>query len=185
MKMKHLFYYFLILVFFFALFTDNSSSYTIYKWKDKNGAIHYTDKKPDNNMDVIEIIKTKKKLPVTEKEIVILEDTIDENTAALKEEIIKEEIRLYWRNLALNIEQKKERTLEEIYITEKKIDILNSNIDYYLINGYKADLMILDLRYLEGRLPPLFKHLELIEEEKEQLRYDARKQGIPPGYLRP
>jgi len=120
-----------------------------------------------------------------EKEIVILEDTIDENTAAIEEEIIKEEIRLYWRNLALNIEQKKERTLEEIYITEKKIDILKSNIDYYLINGYKADLMILDLRYLEGRLPPLFKRLELIEEEKEQLRYDARKQGVPPGYLRP
>ena len=185
MKRKHFFFYYLILVFFFVLSTDNSSSYTIYKWKDKNGAIHYTDKKPENNMDVIEIIKTKKKQTVQKDEVVIIEETIDENTAAIEQEKIQEEIRQYWRNLALNIEQKKEETLEEIYITEKKIDILKSNIDYYLINGYKADLMILDLRYLEGSLPPLFKRLELIEEEKEQLRYDARKQGIPPGYLRP
>ena len=141
-RRKHLFYYFLIFVFFFALSTDNSSSYTIYKWKDKNGAIHYTDKKPDNNMDVIEIIKTKKKLPVTEKEIVILEDTIDENTAAIEEEIIQEEIRQYWRNLALNIEQKKERTLEEIYITEKKIDRLKSNIDYIEFDSTSIDQLV-------------------------------------------
>jgi len=45
--------------------------------------------------------------------------------------------------------------------------------------------MILDLRYLEGSLPPLFSRLEFIGEEKKQLRIDARKQGIPPGYLRP
>jgi len=110
---------------------------------------------------------------------------INEQPALVEEELLQEEIRQYWRNLALNIEQKKERILEEIYITERKIDILKSNIDYYLINGYKADLMILDLRYLEGSLPTLFHRLELIEEKKARLRIDARKQGIPPGYLRP
>ena len=45
--------------------------------------------------------------------------------------------------------------------------------------------MILDLRYLEGQLPPLYARLDAIEIEKEQLRRDARRQGIPPGYLRP
>ena len=184
MKRKQFFYFTLIFISLFILPAPDSFSYTIYKWKDGSGAIHYTDKRPEN-IEVIEIIRTRKKQPQAEDETVIIEETINENTAAAEEELLREEIRLYWRNLALNIEQKKERTLEEIYITEKKIDILKSNIDYYLINGYKADLMILDLRYLEGSLPPLFERLEVIEEEKKQLRIDARKQGIPPGYLRP
>ena len=185
MKKKHLFSYFLIFVFLFIASAKNSSSYTIYKWKDKEGVIHYTDTKPNESVGVIEIIKTKKRQPTQKEEVVIIEESIDKNAAEIEEERIQEEIRQYWRGLALNLEERKERTLEEIYITEKKIDILKSNIDYYLINGYKADLMILDLRYLEGSLPPLFKKLELIEEEKKQLRYEARKQGIPPGYLRP
>ncbi len=185
MKKKQFFYLILMFSFLFVLNTVSTFSYTIYKWKDKNGLVHYTDKKPVENVKIIEIIRTKKKIPVPDKEIVIVEEKVDENVAAVEEELIQEEIRQYWRNLALNIELKKERTLEEIYIIEKKIDILKSNIDYYLINGYKADLMILDLRYLEGSLPPLFERLEIIEEEKEQLRIAARKQGIPPGYLRP
>ncbi len=185
MKRKQFFLFSIFFISLLAVPAENSFSYTIYKWKDNNGAVHYTDKKPDNSKDIIEIIKTKKRTPVPKDEVIIIEESVGENAAAVEQEIIQEEIRQYWRNLALNIEQKKERTLEEIYITEKKIDILKSNIDYYLINGYKADLMILDLRYLEGSLPPMFRRLELIEEEKEQLRIDARKQGIPPGYLRP
>ncbi len=185
MKRKQFFYNIIIFISFFLFCASNSFCYTIYKWKDVNGAVHYTDKKPDIKVDIIEIIRTKKKQPASVDEIVITEETINENAAEAEEELLQEEIRQYWRGLALNIEQKKERTLEEIYITEKKIDILKSNIDYYLINGYKADLMILDLRYLEGSLPPLFERLEIIEEEKKQLRIDARKQGIPPGYLRP
>lgn len=184
MKKKQFFYFILILSCLFVLNTTSSFSYTIYKWKDKNGSVHYTDKKPVDNIEIIEIIRTKKKTPSPEKQS-LAEEAVDVNVAEIEEELIQAEIRQYWRDLALNIEQKKERTLEEIYVTEKKIDIIKSNIDYYLINGYKADLMILDLRYLEGSLPPLFERLELIEEEKEQLRIAARKQGIPPGYLRP
>jgi len=185
MKRKQFIFNIVIFIFIFVLSTVHSFSYTIYKWKDNKGAVHYTDKKPERSVDVIEIIRTKNRQHTPIDEIVIIEEDIDENVAAVEEEILQEEIRQYWRNLALNIEQKKERTLEEIYVTEKKIDILKSNIDYYLINGYKADLMILDLRYLEGSLPPLFERLEIIGAEKEQLRIDARKQGIPPGYLRP
>ena len=184
MKRKHLFYLILI-IFLFCLSVPYSFSYTIYKWKDSTGAVNYSDKKPETDAEVIEIIKTRKKSPVIKQEEIIIEEPVVENDPEAEQEFLEEEIRQYWRNLALNIEQKKERTLEEIYITEKKIDILKSNIDYYLINGYKADLMILDLRYLEGSLPPLFALLELIEEEKKELRIKARKEGIPPGYLRP
>ncbi len=185
MKKKQFIYIILIFISPFILSSVKSVSYTIYKWKDQNGVIHYTDKQPDQYNEAIEIIKTKKRKSSPEKQIIIEEEVIYEQPALVEEELLQEEIRQYWRNLALNIEQKKERILEEIYITERKIDILKSNIDYYLINGYKADLMILDLRYLEGSLPPLFHRLELIEEKKARLRIDARKQGIPPGYLRP
>lgn len=184
MKRKQFFYLILIFCYFFP-FINTSDAYTIYRWKDSGGTVHYSDKKPDIDNEVIEIIKTKRNSTNVPREEIIIVEPVDQIDLEEQNKIAEEEIRQYWRNLALNIEQKKERTLEEIYITEKKIDILKSNIDYYLINGYKADLMILDLRYLEGSLPPLFARLELLEEEKKQLRIDARKQGIPPGYLRP
>ncbi|MGI9553796.1 MAG: DUF4124 domain-containing protein [Thermodesulfobacteriota bacterium] len=166
-----------------SIFSINTvNSLTLYKWTDEDGVVHYSDKKPDKKAEILKLPKRTN----PDKEIVIEEETVYENNEQqLIEETIEEDIKLYWRNLALGLEEKKERVLEEIFVTEKKIEILKRNIDYYLINGYSADFMILDLRYLEGQLPPLFKQLELIELEKEQLRRDARKQGIPPGYLRP
>jgi len=163
---------------------NNVNSLTLYKWTDESGVVHYSDKKPDEKAEILKL--PKRKHNDNEKEAVVEEETIYEDDGQqILEEAIEEDIKLYWRNLALTIENKKERVLEEIFITEKKIEILQRNIDYYLLNGYKADFMILDLRYLEERLPPLYKQLELIEDEKKQLRKDARKQGIPPGYLRP
>ena len=185
MKNKQLFYILTIFISIMFLCTADLFSYTIYKWTDQNGVTHYTDKLPEESKEQIEIIKTKKREKSPVKETVVEEEIVVEDPALAEGELLQEEIRQYWRNLALNIEQKKERILEEIYITERKIDILKSNIDYYLIYGYKADFMILDLRFLESSLPPLFAQLEAVEKEKEQLRIDARKQGIPPGYLRP
>ena len=158
---------------------------TLYKWTDENGVTHYSDKVPEKGTNA-EILKLPKRPRQDDEEIIIEEESVyATDEAQAEQEILDEEIRLYWRNLALTIENKKERTLEEIFITERKIDILNRNIDYYLIHGYKADHMILDLRFLEAQLPPLYARLEAIEEEKKQLRKEARKQGIPPGYLRP
>ena len=169
---------------FTMFFSDSVYPLTLYKWTDENGVVHYSDKKPDEKAEILKI--PKRKSYSDEDKIVIEEETVyQDEDIQIQEEIIEAEIRLYWRTLALGIEEKRERVLEEIFVTEKKIEILTRNIDYYLINGYKADFMILDLRYLEARLPSLYKQLELIEKEKEQLRRDARRQGIPPGYLRP
>ena len=173
----------IILIIIMSIFSVNTvNSLTLYKWTDEDGVVHYSDKKPNVKAEILKLPKRKK----TNEEIVVEEETVYENEEQqLQEEAIQEDIKLYWKNLALGIEEKRERVLEEIFITEKKIEVLKRNIDYYLIYGYSADFMILDLRYLEARLPPLFEQLDLIELEKEQLRRDARKQGIPPGYLRP
>ena len=187
MKIKHIYplFFKIILLLILSIFSSNIvNSLTLYKWTDENGIIHYSDKKPDKKAEILNLPEREKEN--IEENIVIEEETVYEDYEQRnQEEAIEEDIRLYWRNLALSIEEKKERTLEEIFITEKKIEILTRNIDYYLINGYKADFMILDLRNLEERLPPLYQRLELIELEKKQLKRDARKQGIPPGYLRP
>lgn len=187
MKRKHFFSvsFKIILILTVSIFSINTvNSLTLYKWTDENGVVHYSDKKPDVKAEILKLPKRKKSN--YESEIVIEDEAVYENDELqLQEQILEEKIKLYWRNLALGIEEKKERILEEIFITEKKIEILKRNIDYYLINGYSADFMILDLRYLEGRLPSLYNQLELIEQDKKQLREDARKQGIPPGYLRP
>ena len=173
----------IILIFTLSIFSIGTvDALTLYKWTDDDGVVHYSDKKPDTKAEILKLPKRKK----INNEIVVEEESVYENEEQqLQEEAIQEDIKLYWRNLALGIEEKRERVLEEIFITEKKIEILKRNIDYYLIYGYSADFMILDLRYLEARLPPLFEQLDLIELEKVQLRKDARKQGIPPGYLRP
>ena len=175
----------IILILTLSIFSINIvNSLTLYKWTDEDGVDHYSDKKPNEKAEILRL--PKRKVNIDENEIVVEEKTVYENEEQqLQEEAIQEDIKLYWKNLALGIEEKKERVLEEIFVTEKKIEILKRNIDYYLIYGYNADFMILDLRYLEARLPPLFDQLELIEQEKKQLRKDARKQGIPPGYLRP
>ena len=165
MKNKQLFYILTIFISIMFLCTADLFSYTIYKWTDQNGVTHYTDKLPEESKEQIEIIKTKKREKSPVKETVVEEEIVVEDPALAEGELLQEEIRQYWRNLALNIEQKKERILEEIYITERKIDILKSNIDYYLIYGYKADFMILDLRFLESSLPPLFAQLEAVEKE--------------------
>ena len=175
----------IILLLTMSIFSINIvKALTLYKWTDEDGVVHYSDKKPDVKAEILKL--PERKINIDENEIVVEEETVYENEQQqLQEQAIQEDIKLYWKSLALGIEEKKERVLEEIFVTEKKIEILKRNIDYYLIYGYSADFMILDLRYLEARLPPLFDQLELIEQEKKQLRKDARKQGIPPGYLRP
>ena len=187
MKRKHFYplFFKIILLLVLSTFSYNTvNSLTLYKWTDENGVVHYSDKEPDKKAEILRLPEREKNN--FQEDIVIEQEAIiEDDEQQRREEAIEEEIRSYWRNLALGIEQKKERILEEIFITEKKIEILTRNIDYYLLNGYKADFMILDLRYLEERLPALYQRLEQVELEKKQLRQDARKQGIPPGYLRP
>ncbi|HSE84464.1 MAG TPA: hypothetical protein VLB01_07955, partial [Thermodesulfobacteriota bacterium] len=93
--------------------------------------------------------------------------------------------REYWRGLALQIEAREKAILEQIKITKEQIRYKKREVDYLLLDGYFADYSILELRYLENLLKDLENQLALIGLEKNNLKTEARRRGIPPGYLRP
>ena len=74
-------------------------SLTLYKWTDENGVVHYSDKQPDKKAEILKL--PKRKNIIVEEEVVVEDEQLQ-----LEEEIISEEIKLYWRNLALGIEEK-------------------------------------------------------------------------------
>jgi len=84
----------------------------------------------------------------------------------------------------LEIKNKEKAIIAEIDNTEKQIDHKRREVNDLLINGYFADRSILELRYLESYLQELNSQLILLAEERENLADEARRQGIPPGYLR-
>lgn len=162
---------------------------TVYKWTDESGVKHYSNKEsstPTNSSKEIEEFKFSHNKSDSDSTTI---ESFPENINELsqRDEVTKseEEIREYWEGLARLIKKEEEKTLYEINLTKEKITYLKKEVDYYLINGYSADYMIYELRYLESRFEPLYDKLESLKEEKLLLKKEARKQGIPPGYLRP
>jgi hypothetical protein len=97
----------------------------------------------------------------------------------------EEAIREYWRSRALEIDNEEKRILEDISLTRNLITYKKREVDYMLTNGYFADRSILELRNLEDRLKQLEFNLGSIKPEREKLQEEARRAGVPPGYLRP
>lgn len=75
--------------------------------------------------------------------------------------------------------------MKDISLTKNLISYKKREVDYLLTNGYFADRSILELRTLEDRLKRLEFDLGLIKPERENLEEEARRAGVPPGYLRP
>lgn len=164
----------------------------IYKWTDDQDVKHYTNQRQNidesikNGVDEIkfrdksgsEEIKDHPGTPGEPDK----EDYEQETATSAGDQ---ETIRKLWRSKMYSIEKSIAETEQQLEATQKRIKYLEREIDYMLINGYSADLMIYELRNLERRTRPLEMRIELLEQEKEQLRKEARKEGIPPGYLRP
>ncbi|MGH7889029.1 MAG: hypothetical protein ACRENF_00585, partial [Thermodesulfobacteriota bacterium] len=108
-----------------------------------------------------------------------------EGESAEDREKKEEKLRELWEGRALEIDSKEKSILAEIQNTEREIIYKKREVDYLLINGYAADFYILELRNLEDYLKDLDYQLSLIDQERGNLRDEARRQGIPPGYLRP
>ncbi len=182
----------------FAIFSPLSpASYPkdIYKWVDKDGNLHFTDNPsliPKDKTEEAEMIKGRK----TEPGEIGVFDVIETSPAPSNEEETEEEseedrkekekeLRELWGSRALEIDSREESILAEIQNTEREIIYKKREVDYLLINGYAADFYILELRNLEDYLKDLDYQLSLIGQERGNLRDEARRQGIPPGYLRP
>ncbi|HLE25246.1 MAG TPA: DUF4124 domain-containing protein [Thermodesulfobacteriota bacterium] len=165
----------------------------IYKWVDKDGLVHFTDNPssiPEEKKDEAIIIGEIGDGTDEEVELEVLEDAPnqpeeDNSQQDLEEERKEEAIRQLWRSRALEIEAEERMILEEIEIKKKLISAKKSEVDFLLIYGYFADYSILELRNLQDYLKGLQGQLRLFEEEKAQLKEEARRAGVPPGYLRP
>lgn len=57
-------------------------------------------------------------------------------------------------------------------------------VDWYLRNGYPADYMIAELKGIERYIEDLEEELTTIPPKIDALQIEARKAGVPPGYLR-
>ncbi len=179
------------LIFLTGVLVNSSYSREIYKWVDKNGTIHFTDDPaniPQENMKEAETIRGNEENPLDEFDVNLITPPFEEESSELyleQQRQGEEAQREYWRSLALQIETREKAIIEQIEITKEEIEYKRREVDYLLLNGYFADHSILELRYLEDLLNDLKNQLVLIDLEKENLKTEARRQGIPPGYLRP
>lgn len=174
--------------------TNSSYPKDIYKWVDKDGNLHFTDNPtiiPKDKVGEADLIGEKESESDGKGEFDIVEiypaPQEEENLEADSEEEREkeEDLRELWGGRALEIDSKENAILKEIENTEQVIKYKKREVDYLLINGYSADYSILELRYLYDYLKELEYQLSLIDQEREYLRQEARRQGIPPGYLRP
>jgi hypothetical protein len=180
-------------ILFLTLVPHLSNANDIYKWKDENGKIHFTDNPaliPRDRQAEVEIIEERKErrsedqiksnLPTPPRSDHLV------NGAKEDSEIDKEEARReYWRSRALEIDNEEQRISKDISLTKNLISNKKREVDYLLTNGYFANRSILELRNLEDRLKQLEFSLSLIKPEREKLEEEARRAGVPPGYLRP
>lgn len=168
-----------------------SYSKTIYKWVDEDGTIHFTDdpktipedKKPKTV--VIEGEEPGGETKVNSTKTVPAFPEEENPEADLEKKREEEALREDFRSRALEISAKENALIEEIKTTKRQISQKKREVDLLLIYGYFADYSIQELRYLNDYLAQLEDQLTLIKQEREDLEEEARREGIPPGYLRP
>ncbi len=176
---------------FFFIFLTSSYAKDIYKWVDKDGNIHFTDNPaniPEDKKGEANIIE-KEESSDDKREFeptnIVSHQPEEEAPEADLGNKREEALRAVWRGRALEIENKKGATIEEIETTKQAISEKKREVDSLLIDGYFADYSILELRYLNDQLGELENQLGLIKQERANLEEEARREGIPPGYIRP
>lgn len=165
-----------------------SLSKGIYMWTDEIGTLHITDDPESVPPDADVTVETIDDVTISETEVETYvepewDPKYDEEAQAQRERERDEEKR-YWRSLMADIENREYALKYEIEYTEGYLSALKRDVDWYLINGYRADAMIFDLRNGEIRLKELRKELPGFVIEKQALEERARIARIPPGYLR-
>lgn len=179
-----------VLLFLLVSLTPSYSK-TIYKWVDEDGTIHFTDDPKNIPEDkkgkavVIEGEEPGGETEVNSTKTVPAFPQEENPEAELEKKREEEALREDFRSRALEINDKEKALLEEIKTTKEQISQKKREVDLLLIYGYFADYSISELRYLNDYLSQLEDQLALIKQERESLEEEARREGIPPGYLRP
>ncbi len=165
-----------------------SISGTIYQWKDEQGVLHLTDditKVPEGVESSMVDIEEDHEREELEEQVETAPVRKQADRLELESEAKEREIEQYWKGRALEI-QELEDGLKRINSN------LNNNwqrekeeVDWLLINGYSADFSIRELRRIEDELSGLKPKFQEIEKLREKLEDEARRAGVPPGYIRP
>ncbi|MGQ0793673.1 MAG: DUF4124 domain-containing protein [Deltaproteobacteria bacterium] len=175
-----------------ALIAVSAEARTIYKWVDRDGSVHYTDN-PENipqerrpGAEAIENAGGDSENFRTEESAEEQEEGESAGDAEIRENEGRErEIREFWRGRALELERRERFILQAIENTKEQIKQKQREVNYMLINGFAADFSILELKSHEDSLEGFKSELILISAAKAALRDEARRRGIPAGYLRP
>ncbi len=92
-----------------------------------------------------------------------------------------------WRTEARALEESVRRAHEDVALLESRIAELQSKIQGLIAIGYKPHQFTYDTTQLvrtQERLPYARLALQRAQREYEQFREDARREGVPPGWLR-
>jgi hypothetical protein len=171
--------------------SPNLYSKEVYQWTDADGIMHITDNKS----------KIPEKFSSTVKELNwndsknnqnILEDTLEGSDTEIVELIVdgivdtehERELRATWRAKAIEIEEQEDEIKYKIDKATEDQKYKKREVDWMLINGYSADFSIRELKGLEKYIKDLEEELTTIQPKIDALRIEARKAGIPEGYLR-
>lgn len=160
-----------------------SISGTIYKWKDEQGVLHVTDDimtVPEGVESLVEVIEED-----FEREEQVEPPPVEKQADQLELEAKEKEIEQYWEGRALEIQEMEDELKNYNKWLKIEWERKKEEVDWFLINGYSADFSIRDLRRIEDELSGLEPKYAELEKLKEELEDEARRAGVPPGYIRP
>lgn len=165
----------------------------MYKWTDEDGTVHITDKKSDVPPEILENLE---KLEWNKEDSEYYQnEEINQSTLQYKtpenyvDSIIdteyERELKQQWRERAKEIEDRKIAIEYELRAAKEDYKYKKKELDYLLVEGYTVDARITELRNLESYIEQLEQEQREIAPLLDNLRIEARKAGIPEGYLRP
>ncbi len=174
------------------LLSQNSYAKEVWQWTDEQGITHITDNKAKIPEQYLETAKNLNWNDSSNNQNVI-EDTLSQPDTIILDEpyvdgIVDTEheaaLREKWRAKMIAIEQEQAGIEDKLARAKEDQKYKKREVDWYLRNGYPADYMIAELKGIERYIEDLEEELMTIPPKIDELRIEARKAGVPEGYLR-
>ena len=184
--------YFTIICVLF-IYTNLLYAKEMYKWTDVNGTVHITDKKSEIPPDIPENLE--KLLWNNEESENYQNEEIDDGSFqytpphnyvdSIVDTEYEKELKKKWSSMAKEIEDRKAEIDYKLQIAKQNYMYKKKELEYLLVEGYMVGTRITELRNLERYIQELEQEQKEIAPQLDILRTQARKAGIPEGYLRP
>ena len=188
---KPLVYYPILIIIFIFSSSYLSLADTVYKWTDKKGTVHFTDEKdsiPEKHQKKVKKIKFQSKVKKNSNKLPVIESESNKNKPKKKKTSYKPKWQIEESKLKAEWKEK----------VSKKIDHLNKKKSKFNIKQIEYNELLLKLKTrkfpsnLKYKIAALETEISILKKElaeinnyiKNKLPKEARKAGIPPGWLR-